>query len=163
MAPLGRVLWGVRYVIIVPVIVVAFAAIGVIVATTAEVVRRVAEVAHGWTADGRTVRPFGAVLEILEGYLLAAILIIFAVGLYELFIGGIDGEGSARIPSALTIHSVEDLKERLGRVVLLGLVIEFFQQTLRLDYTTPVDLLSMAAGIVLVGAALYLTAARRGT
>jgi len=62
----------------------------------------------------------------------------------------------------LIIRSVDDLKERLGRVVLLALVIEFFQQSLRLDYQRPIDLLYMAVGIVLVGAALYLSALRTG-
>ena len=99
----------------------------------------------------------------MEGYLLAAILIIFALGLYELFIARIDlGASHENAPRTLVIRSVDDLKERLGRVVLLALVIEFFQQSLRLNYQRRIDLLYMAVGIVLVGAALYLSALRTG-
>jgi uncharacterized membrane protein YqhA len=107
--------------------------------------------------------PLGTVLQMVEGYLLAAILIIFAFGLYELFIAKIDVAGaSENAPRTLIIQSVDDLKERLGRVVLLALVIEFFQQSLRVDYGRPIDLLYMALGILLVGGALYLSALRSG-
>ena len=67
---------------------------------------------------------------------------------------------SENAPRTLVIQSVDDLKERLGRVVLLALVIEFFQQSLRLDYGRPIELLYMAVGILLIGAALYLSALR---
>jgi uncharacterized membrane protein YqhA len=162
--PLGRALWAVRYAIVVPVIVVALTAIGVIIITTAAAAHLAGQVAAAVTGDGGAGRfqPLGSVLSVLEGYLLAAILIIFAVGLYELFIARVgEAPGPARAPSALSIHSVEELKERLGRVVLLGLVVEFFRQALRLGYTSPLDLLYMAGGIVLVGAALYISAPRR--
>jgi hypothetical protein len=60
------------------------------------------------------------------------------------------------------IQTVDDLKGRLGRVVLLALVIEFFQQSLRMDYARPIELLYMAGGILLIGVALYLSALRPG-
>jgi len=47
---------------------------------------------YPWTGAARVERsiPLGNVLQMVEGYLLAAILIIFALGLYELFIARID-------------------------------------------------------------------------
>jgi len=163
-----RTLWAVRYIIIVPVIAVAAAAIGVVIVTTLEAVQLVGSVQKSFGTGaagpfGRIV-PLGNVLQMVEGYLLAAILIIFALGLYELFIARIDAAGaSENAPRTLIIQSVDDLKERLGRVVLLALVIEFFQQSLRLDYGKPIELLYMALGILLIGAALYLSALRSGT
>jgi uncharacterized membrane protein YqhA len=159
-----RALWAVRYIIIVPVIAVAAAA----VVTTLEAVQLVGSVQKsfgtGAAGPGDRIVPLGNVLQMVEGYLLAAILIIFALGLYELFIARIDAAGaSENAPRTLIIQSVDDLKERLGRVVLLALVIEFFQQSLRLDYGKPIELLYMAFGILLIGAALYLSALKSGT
>jgi uncharacterized membrane protein YqhA len=162
-----RVLWSVRYIIIVPVVAVAAAAVGVVVLTTMEAIQLAGSVQRvspaGNVGYATHMIPLGTVLQMVEGYLLAAILIIFALGLYELFIARIDVAGAAENASrTLIIQSVDDLKERLGRVVLLALVIEFFQQSLRVDYGRPIDLLYMALGIVLVGGALYLSTLRSG-
>lgn len=160
-----RVLWGIRYVIIIPVVAVAAAAVGVVLVTTLEAVQFAGSLQTALgagAANGGRIVPLGSVLQMVEGYLLAAILLIFALGLYELFIARIDVAGSfENAPRALIIRDVDDLKERLGRVVMIALVIEFFQQSLHMDYTRPIELLYMALGILLVGAALYLTAIRR--
>lgn len=160
-----RALWAVRYIIIVPVLAVAIAAVGTVIVTTLEAIRLIVPVqkifAGGGAGQTDRLVPLGAVLQMVEGYLLAAILIIFALGLYELFIARIDVVGSPEdTPRTLIIRSVDDLKERLGRVVVLALVIEFFQQSLGLEHGKPIDLLYMAVGILLIGAALYLSALR---
>ena len=160
-----RLLWSVRYVIIVPVAAVAIAAIGTVVVTTLEAARLLAPVERflfgGSAGHAERLVPLGAVLQMVEGYLLAAILIIFALGLYELFIARIDAGGSSeKAPRTLIIHNIDDLKDRLGRVVVLALVIEFFYQSLRLEYGRPIELLYMAIGTLLIGAALYLSALR---
>jgi uncharacterized membrane protein YqhA len=60
------------------------------------------------------------VVEVIDGYLLGAMMLIFSFGLYELFISSIDpakaDDRSARI---LLISSLDDLKHRLGQVVIL--------------------------------------------
>lgn len=160
-----RALWAIRYIVIVPVVAVAIAAVGTVIVTTLEAVRLIAPIQKFFTGGGpeQTERlvPVAAVLQLVEGYLLAAILIIFALGLYELFVARLDAIGSSdNAPRTLIIRSVDDLKDRLGRMVVLALVIEFFQRSLGLEYGTPLDLLYMAVGTLLIGAALYLSALR---
>jgi uncharacterized membrane protein YqhA len=105
----------------------------------------------------------GDMVGIVDGYLLAAILVIFALGLYELFIGNLAAvEQSPLAARLLQVRSMDDLKDKLGRVVLLILVVKFFQQALELKYQNPLDLVYLAIGTVLVGAALYLTTAGKG-
>jgi uncharacterized membrane protein YqhA len=156
MARFEAALLAVRYVMLAAVVVLALISVAVVAATTVDAV---GAVLHTAGSGGREIRSLGGALQLVEGYLLAAILFIFAVGLYELFIVKIDLRG-IRLPKALDITSVDDLKARLGRVVLLGLVIEFFQRSLAVTYTAPVDVLYMAGGILLVGAALYLSTER---
>ena len=98
------------------------------------------------------------VAEIVDGYLFATILIIFALGLYELFISKIDAiENSPVAPRLLLIRSLDDLKERLAKVVFLILIVRYFEYALESTPSTPLDLLYLAIGIALIAIALYLT------
>ena len=98
------------------------------------------------------------VVEIVDGYLLATVLLIFSLGLYELFISKIDhavgDEGAANV---LLISSLDDLKSRLAKVVLMILIVRYFEHALGMSFQTPLDLLYFAGGISLLGLALYLS------
>lgn len=98
------------------------------------------------------------VVEIVDGYLLATVLLIFALGLYELFISKIDmAEDSEMSSNVLLINSLDDLKARLAKVILMILIVKFFEHAINLSFTNALDLLSLAGGIALIGLALYLS------
>lgn len=98
------------------------------------------------------------VVEIVDGYLLATVLLIFALGLYELFISKIDmAEGSETSSNVLLINSLDDLKGRLAKVILMILIVKFFEHAISLNFDSPVALLYLAGGIALLGLALYLS------
>ena len=98
------------------------------------------------------------VVEVVDGYLLAAIMLIFGLGLYELFVSRIDiAEGSEFAERLLLIRSLDDLKDRLAKVVLLILVVKFFEYALQLSIATTLDLLWLGLGIALVSGALVLS------
>jgi uncharacterized membrane protein YqhA len=98
------------------------------------------------------------VVEIVDGYLLATVLLIFSLGLYELFISKIDfAEHSEEASNVLMITSLDDLKSRLAKVVMMILVVRYFEFALGMDFKTPMDLLQFAGGIALLGLALYLS------
>jgi len=98
------------------------------------------------------------VVEIVDGYLLATVLLIFALGLYELFISNIDqAEGEETSSSVLMITSLDDLKSRLAKVILMILIVKFFEYVVDIKFETPLDLLYLAGGIALIGVAIYLS------
>lgn len=98
------------------------------------------------------------VVEVIDGYLLAAVLLIFALGLYELFISKIDqAEKSEAASQVLLITSLDDLKSRLAKVVLMILIVKFFEHVLATEYDSPLDLLYLASGIMLIGLSLFLS------
>jgi uncharacterized membrane protein YqhA len=104
------------------------------------------------------------VVEIIDGYLLATVLLIFSLGLYELFISKIDmAEGSETSSNVLLINSLDDLKARLAKVILMILIVKFFEHAISLSFDTPVSLLYLAGGIALLGLALYLSHAAEHT
>ena len=56
----------------------------------------------------------------------------------------------------LLVTSLDDLKDRISRLVLLILIVEFFGLALQFSATTALDLLALGLGIFLVAAAMYL-------
>ena len=94
-------------------------------------------------------------------YLFATVLLIFSTGLYELFIGKIDAGSRHREsrPQWMQVSSLDDLKSSLGKVILMILIVWFFEQSLNIEYRTALDLLYLGVGILLVAGALYLTQA----
>ncbi len=98
------------------------------------------------------------VVEVVDGYLLATVLLIFALGLYELFISRIDeAERSETASRVLVIRNLDDLKARLGKVVLMILIVTFFEHGVQMEFGGMLDLLYFAGGIALVGLALFLS------
>ncbi|RMH11223.1 MAG: YqhA family protein [Gammaproteobacteria bacterium] len=103
------------------------------------------------------------IVEIVDGYLLAVVLLIFSLGLYELFVSKIDeAENSETASNVLMIHSLDDLKARLAKVVIMILIVKFFEHTASMKFGSMLDLLMLAGGIALLGVALFLTHASEG-
>jgi uncharacterized membrane protein YqhA len=160
-----RLLWYSRFVVVVPVIASLLISFGVFFITTIdgiEILGRIVSYASpNITAEvrnGLRVETISIVVGIIDGYLFAAIMLIFSLGMYELFVSKIDlAEGSEFAGRMLLIRSLDDLKDRLAKVVLLILIVKFFQQALHLKYDSVVDLLMLALGIILVSGALYLS------
>lgn len=99
----------------------------------------------------------------VDGYLIAIIVLVLGLGLYELFISRIDPADSARFSrNVLQIKSLDDLKQRLARLILLILMVEFFRAAVEVQFSTPLELLYLALGIALIGAAIYLSHPREG-
>ncbi len=100
----------------------------------------------------------GSVVEVVDGFLLAIVLLIFAFGLYELYVSKIDAayeeEASAHM---LAIDSLDDLKSRLGKVIMMILIVKFFELAISMSFDNVYDLLMFSGGIVLVGGSLFLT------
>ncbi|MDH5232952.1 MAG: YqhA family protein [Gammaproteobacteria bacterium] len=103
------------------------------------------------------------VVEMLDGFLLATVLLIFALGLYELFISKIDVAMGEKVSgNVLVISSLDDLKSRLAKVILMILIVKFFEHAIAMQFESPLSLIYLAGGIALIGLALYLTHASEG-
>lgn len=156
-------LWNSRLVTLVAVIASLVVALVMFYIATADVFSLTAEVGH-YAALASVAREelhakiVAHVAEIVDGYLFATILIIFSLGLYELFISKIDAIELSPIASRLLlIQSLDDLKERLAKVVFLILIVRYFQYALETQIHAPLDLLYLAIGIALIAISLYLT------
>ena len=157
-------LWNSRFVVIVAVIASLVTAFAMFFMASVDAFFLVTHLGDYLSADlvGEARKDFRAetvthVVEIIDGYLLATVLLIFSLGLYELFISKIEQAESSETPSVLAIHSLDDLKTRLGRVIIMILIVNFFEHAISMDFHVPLDLLALAGGIALIGLTLYLT------
>ncbi len=101
----------------------------------------------------------GHIIGAIDDFLLATVLFIFALGLYELFISKIDeAEREATTSSRiLLIHSLDDLKDRLAKVVLMILIVTFFKNVIHTTFDEPLNILYLGVGILFIALALYFT------
>jgi len=158
-------LWESRFAVVFAVIASLFTALAMFYIATVDayyVMTHLADYASSnlSTADRSAMRgeTVTHIVEIIDGYLLATVLLIFALGLYELFISRIDrAEQSEAASSVLIIDSLDDLKGRLAKVIMMILIVRFFEYAIRIKFETPLDLLMLAGGIALLGVALYLS------
>lgn len=95
----------------------------------------------------------------VDNYLFATVLLIFSMGLYELFISKIDpaSRTADSRPNWLNIQTLDDLKGNIGKVILMILIVSFLEKSMTINYSTPLDLLYLCIGIILVAGALYVT------
>ena len=165
-----RALWSSRLLVIVAVVAGVVLAVGAFWVALVDVAHCLALLVD-YTDPSLDPAQYGAlrsetittIVKALDGFLIGALLLLFAFGLYELFVGDIRAaEGDEAAPRLLVVSSLDDLKEKVARLVLLVLVIEFFQRALSLRYERVLDLLYLAAGIMLVSGALYLSGLREG-
>ena len=86
-------------------------------------------------------------------YLIAVVMFIFAFGIYELFISHIDeAEGHNQI---LAISSLDQLKDKIAKVIVMVLVVNFFQRVLHTHFATPLEMLYFALSIMALAIGLY--------
>ncbi len=87
-----------------------------------------------------------ALIEVVDAFLLAAAVLIFALGLYELFIGELD------LPEGIQIHTFHDLKAKLGGVLILVMAVKFVEKAA--EAKGGLDVLYLALGIAVISAVL---------
>jgi len=156
-----KLLWNSRLVVFVAVIGSLFTAFGMFYLTFVDVYYTLAHLLNYASLDAPARAALKAetvahVVSSVDGFLLGTIMLIFSLGLYELFISKIDlakkSKDSSRI---LFISSLDDLKDRLAKVIVMILIVMFFEQAIFLKPTGPLELLYYSLAIMLIAAALY--------
>ncbi len=88
-------------------------------------------------------------------YLIAVVMFIFAFGLYELFISDIEAAEGKNGSKLLAIHSLDQLKDKIAKVIVMVLVVNFFQRVIHTNFTTPLEMLYFAGSITALAVGLY--------
>jgi len=99
----------------------------------------------------------GGIIGAVDLYLIGVVMLLFAFGLYELFISDIDiaKEDETRENKILAIHSLDQLKDKISKVIVMVLVVGFFQKVGHTEYNGALEMLYFALSITAVAVGLY--------
>ncbi len=160
-------LWRSRFIVILAVVSSLISAVVLFLMATGDVLGIAIKAAGYALAASHTPEEYdafhslvvGHIISSVDDYLLATVLLIFSLGLYELFISPIDvAQQDARHSSKiLLIRTLDDLKDRLGKVVLMILIVTFFKNVIHTSFHDALGILYLGVGILFVALALYFT------
>ncbi|MCK9200101.1 MAG: YqhA family protein [Gallionella sp.] len=158
-------LWNSRFMVLTAVVGSLLAGIAIFYMATVDVVNLFSHALHyadsSLTPEARKAlhdATVSHIVEVVDGYLLATVMMIFSLGMYELFISDIDqAHGSKASSKILVINSLDDLKSRLAKVILMIMIVTLFEEALNMHLESPLDLVYLGAAIALISIALYFT------
>lgn len=87
-----------------------------------------------------------SLIELMDIFLIATVLFIFALGIYELFIGKL------ALPEWLVIRNLHDLKVKISSIVIMVMGIIFLKHLV--EWQDPQGTLFFGLGVAVVAAAL---------
>ncbi|KAL8542232.1 hypothetical protein ACS0TY_003192 [Phlomoides rotata] len=130
-----------------------------------------------WTSCVKGIHSGKMVLRLVEAidvYLAGTVMLIFGMGLYGLFISNASADvppaedralkGSSLFgmfalkerPKWMKISSLDELKTKVGHVIVMILLVKMFERSKMVTITTGLDLLSYSVCIFLSSASLYI-------
>ena len=88
--------------------------------------------------------------EALDCFLVATGLIVIAVGLYELFIGGLE------VPDWMLVKNLDELKAKFGFVIIPVLAVKFVQKILKEENALETLYYGVAIGVVMIALTTFI-------
>jgi len=155
-----RILWESRFMVILAVISSVFSALILILMGTYDIIQMINDFFLS-ISDKESYELFQKkvivrIISAVDFYLIATVLLIFGVGLYELFISKIDyAEKDTRSSRILIVHSLNQLKDKLAKVIVMVLIVTYFKYALSKKYEEIMGLLYLSAGIIMIALAIF--------
>ncbi len=152
-------LWGSRLLVMLAVIPSLLGATVLFLIGTADIIKVMADTFVYYVVGSSedihdTVVP--NIIMAVDIYLIAVVLLIFGSGVYRLFVSPID-QAETHAPShPFNVHSFDQLKDKIARVVILAVIIEFFRAVVDIRFQTPLDAIYLAISVLALAASLFL-------
>ena len=92
------------------------------------------------------------IISSIDLFLIGIVLLIFGFGVYELFINEIDFAKGKFTDSTLKIKSLDQLKNKIIKVIIIVLIVKFFEKILKLtpNFSSPNDVLVFSLSILAI-------------
>ena len=153
------ILWNLRYVVILAVILSVLASITLFIIGSWDILHSI--VFQNPLTNHNVSHNNNLLFKIISSidlFLIGIVLLIFGFGVYELFISEIDIARDKFADSTLKINSLDQLKNKIIKVVIIVLIVKFFEKILKLtpNFNTPQDLLLLSVSILAICLGFYL-------
>ncbi|SNZ03274.1 Uncharacterized membrane protein YqhA [Persephonella hydrogeniphila] len=155
-----RLLWESRFMIFLAVIASVLAAFVLVLIGTYDIYIVIKDATHMFSSK-EYFKEFHKeaiknIVSAVDVYLIATVLLIFGLGLYELFISKIDPmEKDTKSSKILVVHTLDQLKEKLAKVILMVLIVTFFKYAIEFKYEDIKNLLFLSIGVFLIALSIY--------
>ena len=153
-------LWNSRFFVILAVIFSMLGGIALFIVASLDITHVVSLVYENYLGPHGHVKDFhekivAELIGAVDLYLIAIVLFIFGFGLYELFISQIDIAKKSAASRILEIKSLDELKDKLAKVIIMVLIVGFFKRAMNTVYNGPLEMLYLAGAILGLALAFY--------
>ena len=149
-------IWNFRFFILAPVIFSLLSALRLIMIGTLDIWAGLTLALDPNDPEGiMTIKTVTYIIGGVDYYLIGIVLLIFAFGIYELFISEIEikhQDDSSILQSA----SLEELKGKLVNVIVVALIVSLFKQMLTIEIGKLSDVIYISMAILLISISQYL-------
>ena len=153
-------LWTVRFLAIVPVVFGIISVLFLFILGSLEIVMVLGEYKNIFIGDklseDTVTKIMSGVIGGIDLYLIGIVLMIFSFGIYELFISKIDVARETDELQILEVRSLDQLKDKILKLIVVVLVVSFFKRVMAMNVTSVTELLYLAIAILLISASGYL-------
>ena len=149
-------IWNFRFFILAPVIFSLLSALRLMVIGTIDIWVGLTLKIDPKDPEGEmTIKTVAYIVGGIDYYLIGIVLLIFAFGIYELFISEIEIKHQDD-SNILQSQSLEELKAKLVNVIVVALIVSLFKQMLSIEIGRLSDALYIAMTILLISISQYL-------
>ena len=92
------------------------------------------------------------IISSIDLFLIGIVLLIFGFGVYELFVSEIDFAKARFMESTLQIKNLDQLKNKIIKVIIIVLIVKYFEKILKLsqNFNTSLDILFFSISILCI-------------
>ena len=154
-----KVLWNARYITILAVVLSIVSSFTLLVIGSWEIIEAV--IFYNPLFDESITSNNDLLFKIISAidlFLIGIVLLIFGFGIYELFVSDIDFANSKFNDSTLKIRDLDQLKNKIIKVIIIVLIVKFFEKVLKYSesFKDPIDILYFSLSILSICFGYYL-------
>ena len=154
-----KLLWSSRFLVLIAVVSSVLGSLVLFLVGTMDILEVAKKAFYYYLGrDGYDIHEFIVtdIILAIDIYLVAVVLLIFGAGSYRLFISPIDESEGSGPAHPFNIQTFDELKDKIVRVVILAVIIEFFRAVVDIRFSTPLDAIYLALSVLALAAAAYL-------
>tara|TARA_B110000240_G_C13238497_1_gene342116 strand:- start:3 stop:497 length:495 start_codon:yes stop_codon:yes gene_type:complete len=154
-----KILWNARYITILAVVLSIVSSFTLLVIGSWEIIEAV--IFYNPLFDESITSNNDLLFKIISAidlFLIGIVLLIFGFGIYELFVSDIDFTNSKFNESTLKIKDLDQLKNKIIKVIIIVLIVKFFEKILKFseNFKDPIDILYFSLSILSICLGYYL-------
>jgi uncharacterized protein (TIGR00645 family) len=149
-------LWSTRYIVLSGVVFSVLAAITLFTIGSYEIVEAIWKYFSKGEPNHAHTELLVHIIGAIDLYLIGVVLMIFGFGIYELFISKIDIAREDEDVTILEIKDLDELKNKIIKVIIMVLIVSFFERVLNMEYEQPLQMLYFAVSIFALSFGIYL-------